>query len=66
MDPVEWARESHRLGCLSAYPPGFEPSDHHVVALTGDFAAKSRAIAERQIALAGYRLARALNETLAR
>ena len=66
MDPVEWTRESHRLGCLSAYPPGFESSDHHVVELTSDFAAKSRAIAERQIALAGYRLARVLNEALAR
>ena len=66
MDPVEWTRESHRLGCLSAYPPGFEPSDHHVVELTPEFAAKSRAIAERQIALAGYRLARVLNDALAR
>ena len=66
MDPAEWARESHRLGCVSAYPPGFEPSDHHVVELTGDFAAKSRAIAERQIALAGYRLASILNKGLAR
>ena len=66
MDPVEWTRESHRLGCLSGYPAGFEPSDHHVVALTPDFAAKSRIIAERQLALAGYRLARMLNDALAR
>ncbi len=66
MDPAEWARESHRLGCVSAYPPGFEPSDYHVVELTGDFAAKSRAIAERQVALAGYRLASILNKGLAR
>ena len=66
MDPVEWARESHRLGCVSAYPPGFEPSDHHVVELTGEFAAKSRVIAERQIALAGCRLALLLDQALAR
>ena len=63
-DPVEWTRESHRLGCTAGYPADFVPSDHHIVELTGDFAAKSRAIAERQIALAGYRLARVLNETL--
>ena len=66
MEPVAWARESHRLGCLSGYPSDFTPSDHHVVELTGDFAAKARAIAERQLALAGYRLAKLLNETLAR
>ena len=66
MDPVGWARESHRLGCVLGYPPGFEPSDHHVVELTADFAAKSRECAERQVAVAGYRLARVLNEALAR
>ena len=66
MNPVEWARESHKLGCLSGYPADFTPSDNHVVELTGDFAAKSRAIAARQLALAGYRLANLLNETLAR
>ena len=66
MDPVEWARESHKLGCLSGYPADFVPSDNHVVALTGDFAAKSRTIAEHQIALAGYRLASMLNHALAR
>ena len=65
-DPVEWARESHRLGCTAGYPADFVPSDNHVVELTGDFAAKARAVAEQQIALAGYRLARLLNETLAR
>ena len=66
MDPMEWARESHRLGCVAGYPAGFEPSDHQAVELSGDFAIKSRAIAERQIALAGHRLARILNESLSR
>ena len=66
MNPAEWARESHKLGCVSGYPADFTPSDNHVVELTGDFAAKSRAIAERQLALAGCRLANLLNETLAR
>ena len=66
MDPVEWTRESHRLGCVSGYPAEFVASDHQVVELSAEFAAKSRAIAERQIALAGYRLARLLNEAFAR
>ena len=66
MDPVQWARESHKLGCVSGYPAGFQPSDTHVVGLTGDFAVGSRAIAERRIALAGYRLARLLNDALFR
>ncbi len=66
MDPVDWAKESHQLGCVSGYPPGFQPSDNHVVELTGDFAAKSRVIAERRIALAGYRLARLLDGALSR
>lgn len=65
LDPVEWARESHKLGCLSGYPADFTPSDHHVVELTGEFAGNSRKIAERQIALAGYRLAKILNDALA-
>ena len=65
METLEWARESHRLGCVSGYPAGFVPSDNHVETLTGDFAAQSRAIAERRIALGGYRLARLLNEALA-
>jgi hypothetical protein len=67
MDATEWARESHKLGSVSGYPPGFEPTDdHHVVELPPDFVAKARAIAERRVALAGYRLARLLNETLVR
>jgi hypothetical protein len=66
MDPVEWTRESHKLGCTAGYPPGFEPSDHHVVELPPEFAARSREIASRRIALAGYRLARVLNDALGR
>jgi hypothetical protein len=66
LNAVEWARGSHKLGCTAGYPPEFVPSDHHVVALTPDFAAKSRTVAERRIALAGYRLARVLNDALER
>lgn len=65
LGPVEWAKESHRLGCLFGYPAGFEPSDHQVVALTPEFVEASRTIAEDQIAIAGYHLARVLNEALA-
>ncbi len=62
-DVISWAKESHALGCKSAYPADADPADdHHVITLTPDFAHASRQIAERQIALAGYRLARVLNE----
>lgn len=64
-DPETWARESHTIGCASAYPKDFEPSDTHVTTLTPDFAAASRPIAERRVALAGYRLAKLLNEIFA-
>lgn len=57
-----WARESHVLGCKFAYPPGAEPSDHQAVSLTPEYAHTSREIAEKRVALAGYRLARVLNQ----
>lgn len=61
---TEWARESHLLGCRSGYPEGVEPSDHQVATLAPDFAQRSREIASRRIALAGYRLARLLDGLL--
>ncbi len=64
--PESWARESHAIGCKSAYPADADPSDNtHVITLTPEFAHVARDIAERQIALAGYRVARVLNELLA-
>lgn len=61
---TEWARESHALGCRSGYPEGVEPSDHQVATLAPEFAHRSREIATRRIALAGYRLAALLNDLL--
>ncbi len=62
---ADWARESHQIGCVSGYPSSFEPSDTHAVELTPEFVAKAHEIAGRRIALAGYRLAKLLNEILA-
>ena len=59
---TRWARESHAIGCRSGYPPDGEPSDHRVATLTPEFVHASRKIAEERVALAGYRLARVLNE----
>jgi hypothetical protein len=60
--PEAWARESHKLGCLSGYPPGAEATDHSVTPIPAEFAARARVIANQQVALAGYRLANLLNE----
>ncbi|MEA3210406.1 MAG: hypothetical protein QOE70_3463 [Chthoniobacter sp.] len=60
-----WARESHSFGCLAAYPVGPHPSNHEVVELSPDFAARAGQIAQLRVALAGYRLARLLNELFA-
>jgi hypothetical protein len=59
-DPAAWARESHVLGCTRAYPPGPHPGDSEVRTLPPEFAAPARQIAQRRVALAGYRLARLL------
>jgi hypothetical protein len=59
---VAWARESHTIGCLAGYPLGPQPGFHEIVELSPDFAANSAQIAQQRIALAGYRLARLLNE----
>lgn len=65
-NPAVWARESHVLGCTKAYPPGPHPSDHEVRTLPPEFATDARKIAERRVALAGYRLARVLNDLFAK
>ncbi len=60
-----WAKESHVVGCLHAYPAG-EPSDPmEIRVLTPAFAKASQEIANRRIALAGYRLGELLNHLLA-
>jgi hypothetical protein len=65
-DPVDWARESHLLGCTAGYPEGAIASETEVVAVTPEFATKARAIAEERVALAGYRLADLLNGLFAK
>jgi hypothetical protein len=64
-DAAAWARESHVEGSLHAYPPG-EPGDSmEIRVLTPAFAKASHEIANRRIALAGYRLGDLLNRVLA-
>jgi hypothetical protein len=62
LKPEAWAKESYTLGCTKAYPPGDHPGDTEVRTLSPDFAAPSQEIAARQIALAGYRLAKVLED----
>jgi len=65
-DPVEWAKESHAIGCTTGYPANARPSDVEVAPITPEFASKARLLALERIALAGYRLADLLNELLAK
>lgn len=60
-----WARESHIIGCLEAYPTGSEASDHTATAIAPDFAQKARRTATKRVAIAGYRLATLLNQLFA-
>ncbi len=63
-DATSWAKESYLEGCLHAYPAGDTSDTSMVHVLTPEFAKASRVIADRRIALAGYRLADLLNELL--
>jgi hypothetical protein len=60
-----WACETHEAGCLAAYPLGPHPSDHEVVTLEPAFVHRAGQLAQLRVALAGYRLARVLNELFA-
>jgi len=64
IDATSWAKESYLEGCLHAYPAGDMGDTSMVHVLTPEFAKASRVIADRRIALAGYRLADLLNELL--
>ena len=61
-DAEAWARESHVIGCKSAYPAGTHPGDSEVRKLEPGFVRESNAVARRRVVLAGYRLARLLAE----
>jgi hypothetical protein len=59
-----WAKESHVIGCIKAYPPGEHPNEIEVRKLDAEWVAGTRKIAEQRIVVAGHRLANLLNETL--
>ena len=61
-DATAWAQESHRVGCKSAYPPGDPPPNTEVGVLKPEFVRACYPIANRRVALAGYRLAALLEE----
>lgn len=65
-DGSAWAKESHMAGCLHAYPAG-EPLDNtEIRVLTPAFAHNAQEVANRRIALAGYRLGDLLNAIFGR
>jgi hypothetical protein len=61
--PLDWVWESHVVAVESAYGPVSGVSD---AALGDDYQRRSLPIVRRQLALAGVRLARLLNEALGR
>lgn len=63
--PVAWARESHLIGCLAAYPQRPYPAADEPVALSPEFIGKAREIAGQRVVLAGFRLGALLNEIFA-
>ncbi len=63
-DGAAWARESHVVGCLHAYPAGEPSVEIEVRVLTPEFAKNAQEVANRRIALAGYRLGDLLNVIL--
>jgi hypothetical protein len=65
MDYRKWARESHTIGCLFAYPSRPHPRDTGAATLDPYYVKKARAIAAERIALAGYRLASLLDSLFA-
>lgn len=60
-NPRAWARESYALACRHGWPSGPAPSDYEAARLTPQFVQSAHEIAERQIVLAGCRLANLLN-----
>ena len=61
-DAEAWARESHWIGCKSAYPAGPHPGNAEVRRLTPEFAHGTYDIACRRVVVAGHRLAAILGE----
>lgn len=65
-DGAAWAKESHMAGCLHAYPAGEPSSEIEIRVLTPAFAHNAQEVANRRIALAGYRLGDLLNAIFGR
>jgi hypothetical protein len=65
-DGAAWAKESHVVGCLHAYPPGEASGEVAVHVLQPAFAKNAHEVANRRIALAGYRLGDLLNTLFGR
>jgi hypothetical protein len=61
-DAEAWARESHLIGCKSAYPPGPHPDNTEAPRLTPEFAHAAYDISGRRIVIAGHRMAELLTE----
>ena len=61
-NPCDWARESHTIACLFAYPVQPHPTNAEVVTLTPEYVHHAHEIACERVALAGYRLAGWLEE----
>ena len=57
-----WARESHFIGCQSAYPPGPHPGNAEAPRISPEFAHGAYEIAGRRVVVAGHRLAAVLHE----
>ena len=64
-DGLSWAKQTHLVGCLHAYPAGEPPPNTEVRLLEPAFVHEANGFANRQIALAGYRLGDLLNSLLA-
>lgn len=58
-----WIEESWQIARDSAYPPGNDRTPDAVPTITETFFEKSREIADRRVAQAGYRLADLLNQS---
>lgn len=63
IDPDEWIKESFELAMKYAYADPVLPAKP-VAYLTREYESNARKVAERQISLAGARLARMINEGL--
>lgn len=63
-DPWRWICETHGTACKYGWPPGPPPPPNKVGKLSPDFVQTAHEIAERQIVLAGCRLADLLNSVM--